>query len=129
MNTKQDAINLLETSLEALRQQVLPALGGEARTAGLMAANAMDIAVRVLQRGDALEAEEMRGLQALVTGGSNNLLSLQRELIDRIRTGAFDAEAHPEEANRLRSFLSQSVVAQCAIDQPKALAPVAKVLP
>ncbi|MDI1251603.1 DUF6285 domain-containing protein [Thermomonas sp.] len=129
MNKKSDAVDLLKTSLEALRQQVLPALSGNTRTVGLMVANAMGIAIRVLQQGDAQEAEEMRGLQALVRGELDDPSSLRRELIQQIRTGAFDAETHPEGASRLKSFLSQSVVAQCSIDQPKALAALEEAQP
>ncbi|UUZ67336.1 DUF6285 domain-containing protein [Polaromonas sp. P2-4] len=121
MNTYRDVVDLLEPSLEAMRQQVLPQLTGEARTTVLMVANAIGIALRVLELGSAQDAQDLEGLQSLVPGQPEDLSALRQSLVQEIRAGAFDPEFRPEEAARLESYLLRSVLGHCAIDQPRAI--------
>lgn len=77
MNGTTDAVDLLDTALDTLQQEVLPAVDGKARTAGLMVANAVGIAIRVLPQGDALGEHETGGLRKpLARDGGHSINSI-----------------------------------------------------
>jgi hypothetical protein len=121
MNTQKDVIDLLETSLDEMRAGVLPHLSGSARTTGLMVANALAIALRILESGTRYEVEELQGLQALLDDPSKDIGTLRRRLVQQIRAGEVDPLHRPLRAARLVSHLALTTTSQCAIDQPKAL--------
>lgn len=120
MNGTQDAIELLATSLEALCQEVLPALDGKARISGLMVVNAVGIAMRVLLQGRSLHQREQDGLRMLL-GRDGDTSVLRTELVRAIRDGKFDGTANADAHTRLVAFLHLIARGQCAIDRPKTL--------
>jgi hypothetical protein len=122
MNAQQDVMDLLETSLDELRACVLPQLSGGARTTGLMVANALGIALRVLADGSRHDDEELQSLQALMGEPSDDLQTLRRRLARQIRSGEMDSRRRPMRAARLVAHLALTATSQCSIDQPKALA-------
>lgn len=108
---------LLDTARSLLRDELLPALPADKRHAALMIANAMSIAMRQLQQGEAGERKEIEVLGALLgepgsvaaAAGAGDLRgqlkALNREFARRIRAGEADAgpwrraaRAHLEEA-------------------------------
>ena len=66
MRPKLSAAELLEIARKTLRGDLLSALPEERRYEALMAANAIAIAGRVLERGDAPEREELASLARLM---------------------------------------------------------------
>jgi hypothetical protein len=66
MRPKPSAAELLEIARKTLRGEVLAALPEALRYQALMAANAIAIAGRVLERGEAPEREELAGLARLM---------------------------------------------------------------
>ncbi len=134
-----DASDLLATAREALLRELLPALPGERRYAGLMIANAIAIADREHRSGgDALreETSRLRELLASVTasaapqdadhaglgpgtgGSSATAAALRRALAAAIRAGAFDA---PTQHGALIAHLLRTSADWTAISNPKAL--------
>jgi hypothetical protein len=133
-----DASDLLATAREALLRELLPALPGDRRYAGLMIANAIAIADREHRSGgDALfqETARLRELLASVTaaapqdadhagrvpgtgGSSATVAALRRALVAAIRAGAFDA---PPQHDALIAHLLRTSTDWTAISNPKAL--------
>lgn len=98
---------LLATAGKVLREALLPALPAERKHDALMIANAMSIAARQLERGDAPERHELEALAALLgdapaaqtedgPGLRAALVDANRELSRRLREGAGD----PDRAQR-----------------------------
>lgn len=86
MRIQPDGINLLDTVINVLREEVLPTLPTEQQYSVRMAINAIGIARRQLAHGDAQEAREQALLTDLLgAGGSHSELS--RLLARRIREG------------------------------------------
>lgn len=121
MSAQDEAVDLLNTAIDALRERALPSLSGDARTTVLMAINAIGVASRVVTLGDAAERAEHTSLQSLVGSTAGTLPELRRRLTEKIRAGEFDPSSSPEGSQRLAEHLSRAVSSQCAIDQPKAL--------
>ncbi len=134
-----DASDLLATAREVLLRELLPALPGDRRYAGLMIANAIAIADREHRSGgDALleETSRLRALLASVTasaapqdadhagrmpgtgGSSATAAALRRALVAAIRAGAFDA---PPQHGALIAHLLRTSIDWTAISNPKAL--------
>ena len=98
MRPKPTAVELLEIARKTLRGELLAALPEERRYQALMAANAIAIAGRVLERGDVPEREELAAL-VLLMGGSGEkeisdpaaarerLSALYGQLVDELRAG------------------------------------------
>lgn len=81
---------LLACARQLLRDEVLPALPADRKHALLMALNAMSIAERQLQYGDAPEAEELAALRELLDDGRISLAEGNRRLARALREGAGD---------------------------------------
>ncbi|CBL43804.1 hypothetical protein HDN1F_02210 [gamma proteobacterium HdN1] len=107
--------DLLETARQTLLDRILPALSAEQRYDALMIANAIAIAQRQWQTGDAWLHEERLRIEALTGTSSPSdaplgdaLLTANRTLIAQIRAGHFD-EPRPEQAELLTWMVSQRV--------------------
>ena len=114
MRIQPDGINLLDTVINVLRDEVLPILPMEQQYSVRMAINAIGIARRQLVQGDAGEARERALLaEVLATGGSHAELS--RLLAQRIRDGR--AKDNPA----LRKLLWQLTLQRVAESAPRYL--------
>jgi predicted Zn-dependent peptidase len=114
MRIQPDGINLLDTVINVLREEVLPSLAPEQQYSVRMAINAIGIARRQLARGDAGEAQEQALLAELLgTGGSHAELSWL--LAQRIRDGR--AKDNPA----LRKLLWQLTLQRVAESAPRYL--------
>ena len=134
-----DASDLLAAAREALLREVLPALSGDRRYAGLMIANAIAIADREHRSSDDALREEISRLRellasvtasaapqdavqgGLVTGASGpsaTAAALRRALAAAIRAGAFDAAPQHD---ALIAHLLRTSADWTAISNPKAL--------
>jgi len=80
---------LLAIAREVLRKELLPLLPKDKQYDALMIANAMGIAERQLQTGDAPARAEAAELAALLRQ-QGDLASLNQRLAQGIRAGAFD---------------------------------------
>ncbi len=89
MREQPDGQALLAIARSVLREQLLPLLPKEQHYQALMIMNAMSIAERQLQYGDAPQRHERQALAALLQQ-EGELLALQRELVQRIRAGWLD---------------------------------------
>jgi hypothetical protein len=86
MRIQPDGINLLDTVINVLRDEVLPVLPTEQQYSVRMAINAIGIARRQLARGDVGEAQEQALLAELLGAGGNHA-ELSWLLAQRIREG------------------------------------------
>ena len=89
MRPKPSAAALLEIARQTLRGDLLSALPEERRYEALMAANAIAIAGRVLERGDTPEREERASLARLM-GEKDSAIPLEilyGRLCDELRAG------------------------------------------
>ena len=80
MRPKPSAAELMEIARKTLRGDLLAALPESRRYEALMAANAVAIAGRVLERGEAPEREELAAL-ARLTGASGETVSAGAETV------------------------------------------------
>lgn len=116
MREQPDGAALLAMARDVLRKELLPLLPKERAYEALMIANAMGIAERQLQQGEAAGREEMQALHALLQQ-DGDALALNRVLAKKVRAGAMDDNA---EAQRL---LWRGVVQRVRESAPKALLP------
>src|SRR5262245_7545178 len=126
MNDRPDARNLLETARNALIADILPALSAGSRYTALMIANAMAIALREMDAGDAPLTAEAARLRALLpecgeapagTPLRDVVQSYNRRLIEAIDGGRFD----DAERAALLAHLRQTTEAKLAVSNPKML--------
>jgi len=121
MRDKPEGSELLAIAGAALREEVLPGLGGRQRYTLLMALNAMGIAQRQLEYGQGLLDEEWASLAGLlelpVTPGDLSLANGQ--LAKYIRAGQYDkgTKSYP----LLRAHLWRSVVNRVRESSPRRL--------
>jgi hypothetical protein len=123
-----DALMLLDAARRHLLEELLPLLPDERRLDVLMIANAMGIAGREAQAGDATLREALSRLAAIYGEIVSDALSeeearallsrLNRRLAEDIRAGAFDAG--PKRA-ALLAHLEATTRARVAITNPKVL--------
>jgi hypothetical protein len=123
-----DALTLLDAARRHLLEELLPLLPDERRLDVLMIANAMGIAGREAQAGDAALREALMRLatiygetvpDALSEEEARALLSrINRRLAADIRAGAFDSG--PQRA-ALLAHLEATTRARVAITNPKVL--------
>ena len=92
MRIQPDGINLLDTVINVLRDEVLPGLPTEQQYSVRMAINAIGIARRQLARGDGGEAQE-QALLAELLGTAGSHAGLSRLLARRIRQGQANNDA------------------------------------
>ena len=96
MREQPDGRALLAIARTVLREQLLPLLPKEQHYSALMIANAMSIAERQLQYGDAPQQAERQALVALLQQ-EGDLVLLQRELVRRIRLGWLDEQTEGQQ--------------------------------
>lgn len=123
-----DALMLLDAARRHLLEELLPLLPDERRLDVLMIANAMGIAGREAQAGDATLRKALSRLAAIYGEIVSDALSeeearallsrLNRRLAEDIRAGAFDAG--PKRA-ALLAHLEATTRARVAITNPKVL--------
>lgn len=98
--------DLLKVARATFVEEILPVLPADRRLAGLMVANAMAIALRMI--------DQPQG------GGDDDVAGLCAE----IREGAHDED----DAGRLRAYLIDRTLARLAVSNPKLLAEAERVL-
>ena len=103
---------LVEAVRAFLEQKAMPELKGHTAFHGRVAANALAIVARQLERGAEADAEELERLRALL-GRDGSLEELNRALCHAIRDGNLDI-ARPE----LQQHLERTARAKIEIDQP-----------
>jgi hypothetical protein len=103
---------LVEAVRDFLEQKAMPELKGHTAFHARVAANALAIVARQLERGADAEAEEIKRLRALL-GRDGSLEELNRALCRAIRTGELDMLS-PE----LQQHLERTARAKIEIDQP-----------
>jgi len=126
MNTGPNAAELLRVARKLLRQDLLDEVPAERRYEALMVANAMAIAAREAEAGDADMREELRMLEELygekivAESGSHpadKVVALNRRLAKNIRNGELDGAC----AQGVRALLRAQVIARLRISNPKFL--------
>jgi hypothetical protein len=95
-----------------LEQKAMPELKGHTAFHARVAANALAIVSRQLERGPQADAEELDGLRALL-GHDGTLEELNRALCRAIRDGDIDIESQ-----QLQKNLERTARAKIEIDQP-----------
>lgn len=125
MREQPQGLNLLTIARSTLLEKVVPLLPQDQRYNALMVANAIAIALRQWEAGDAWQQEELARLQALLgadAGTSENealpaaLLAANRALAHKIRKGEFDV---PSQA--VVELLEWMAVQRVRESAPKAL--------
>ncbi len=129
MRPRPDAAQLLEAARQALRGEVLAALPDDKRYQALMIANAMAIAARVVERGDAPEREELERLARLMGTDAalpanaaavrERLNELHGRLCDELRAGTIAPGGARHRA--LFDHLRRATVERLRESNPKAL--------
>ncbi|MEE1916322.1 DUF6285 domain-containing protein [Pseudomonas asiatica] len=114
MRTRPDGADLLVAAQKLLREQLLPALPDEHRHNALMIANAMGVAIRQLQAGEAAEHEERRRLERLLQRPLSDVSQMStgnRELSIMLRAGLADPgqAKRTEVLDHLRRAVRQAV--------------------
>jgi len=112
MQDRPDPIALIRTVADTLRDKLMPQLAGSAAFEARVAANALDLVVRQLERAEVGEAAELRRLEALL-GVGGSLVDLNRVLCERIAAGAIAADDVA-----LRDHLWATTLDKLAVDQP-----------
>jgi len=123
MREQPEGQNLLAIARATLLEKVVPLLPQDQRYSALMVANAMAIAMRQWQAGDAWQHEELARLQALLgadvaEGGDLQaaLRAANRALAQKIRNGAFDQPSQP-----VTELLEWMAIQRVRESAPKAL--------
>lgn len=116
MREQPDGAALLAIAREVLRKELMPLLPKERAYEALMIANAMSIAERQLQGGDAAQGEEHSALQELL-GQQGDLAALNRVLALKVRAGEMDGNI------RAQQLLWQGVVQRVRESAPRVLQP------
>ena len=106
-------VELVAVVREFLEQKALPALEGHTAFHARVAANALGIVERQLERGAAAEEAERARLEALL-GRTGTLDELNRELCRRIRAGEIGGDD-----GELMRHLRETTLAKLAVDQPR----------
>jgi hypothetical protein len=103
---------LVEAVRAFLEQKAMPELKGHTAFHARVAANALAIVARQLERGGQADAEEIEGLRALL-GRDGSLDGLNRALCSAIRDGDVDILSP-----KLQQHLERTTRAKIEIDQP-----------
>jgi hypothetical protein len=126
MTNHPHAQELLAIARDTFTAKILPALPEKLRYTGLMIANAMAIAQREIQAGEAPAGAEFERLRKLFHERSEHLAGdaldaalagYNRRLSNEIRAGRFDGEEGPALLDHLR----QTTAEKLAVSNPKAL--------
>lgn len=125
MNSRPKAADLLDVARDAFVAEVLPTLTAGTRYTGLMIANALAIARRELEAGDAPLRAALERLQSLYPDIPRNVppdelratvALYSRRLVQDIRSGRYDAGPA-----LLREHLRRTTRAKLAMSNPKLL--------
>ena len=128
MNNLPDGAELLQIARETLLSELRPLLGENARYTVAMIANAMAIAAREMEAGEAPAQQALARLGALYDApacGLNGaklreaLAGLERKLAQDIRAGCFDENNGRQRA--MLTHLRESVSARLRVSNPKSL--------
>lgn len=92
MRIQPDGVNLLDTVITLLRDEVLPTAPAAQQYSLRMAINAISIARRQLQRGERYEHDE-RALLAQLLAAEGSHAELSRLLAQRVRAGVAKQDA------------------------------------
>ena len=103
---------LVEAVRAFLEQKAIPELNGHTAFHARVAANALAIVARQLERGAQSDTEELASLRALL-GKDGSLEALNRTLCSAIRTGELDILSP-----QLQQHLEHHARAKIEIDQP-----------
>ena len=106
--------DLLAVARAALRERVMPRLDGEGRYEAAMVANAMAIAIRELELGATIRAEERDLLAGFYGGEPADLEGLRRRMCRDLRAGAIASGRAAE----LQGLFERLVRARLAISNP-----------
>jgi hypothetical protein len=132
MRPRPSAAELLEIARETLRGELLAALPESRRYEALMVANAIAIAGRVLERGDAPERAELAALARLMDGkdsalpadpsaARNRLGDLYDRLGDELRAGKIVPGTDRHRV--VLAHLKEATLERLRESNPKALPP------
>ncbi len=105
-------LELVDAVRSFIETKAMPELKGHTAFHARVAANALGIVARELERGPAAAQSELAGLEDLL-GRTGTLGALNRELCDRIRNGALALSSEP-----LKRHLEKTTLQKVAIDQP-----------
>ena len=125
MNNLPGRADLLSIARETLLSELLPLTSGDARYVLLMVANAMAIAAREAEAGDAPAQSALARLEKLYGESpsreplESQLSEYEHRLAQDIRAGIFDA--HDERQHALLTHLRQSVLERLRISNPKSV--------
>jgi len=103
---------LVEAVRAFIEQKAMPELKGHTAFHARVAANALAIVARQLERGEQANAEELAGLRALL-GKEGSLEELNRDLCRAIRNGELDIVSP-----QLQQHLEHIARSKIEIDQP-----------
>jgi Domain of unknown function (DUF6285) len=106
--------DLLKVARDSLRERVMPGIDAEVRYEAAMVANAMAIAIRELELGPGIRAEERALLAGFLGSSEATLLELRRRLCRDLRAGRWAQER----AEELCGMLERIVHARLAISNP-----------
>lgn len=112
-----DAKELIEAVTEFLTEKVVPNLPGQGGFHARVAANGLTIALRELNQGPALTAEERDRLHSIL-GHDGAAEDLNAELVENIRAGEL-----PKDPTELLAHLRATVRDKLLIANPKYLLP------
>jgi hypothetical protein len=113
MHDRPDADELLVAVAEFLREQATPNLHGQQAFHARVAANLVDLVRRQIVQGAAADADELRGLRALLRA-DGTLAGLNQLLCRRIADG--DMGLHTP---ALSDHVWRTTLAKLAVDQPR----------
>lgn len=125
MKCSPEASGLLAIARETFIAQLLPALPENVRYTALMVANAMAIARRDIETGEASARAELRRLRVLFSEASSEpdadqlrgtVADYNRRLVQAIRAGRYDSDNAA-----LLEHLRRTIEEKLAISNPKAL--------
>lgn len=107
------ADELVTSVRDFLRDDVMSETAGRANFMARVAANSLDVVLREMTLGAAVNAAEQASLATLL-GSNGTLGELRWQLVKALRSGEMDLAS-----TDLKTHLRNSVVNQIAIDQPK----------
>ena len=113
MQDKPSAEKLLAAARTFLKETAMPQLSGHAAFHARVAGNVLDILARELELAPGFNRAETARLESLL-GESGSLEELNRELCDKIATGAMDLSDES-----LKNHLIKVTMGKLAIDQPR----------
>ena len=112
MQDEPTPIELTKAVADFLRTDIAPLISGHQAFKLRVGINALDLVVRLLTQADASDAAEAARLTALL-GNVGSLFELNRELADKIASGAVDLTTPG-----VRDHLWQTTLDKLAVDQP-----------